>query len=53
MFGNVTALMFVNVTALGNIRLKHDAHMLQACSLGSSHEPRHAGWGIEGPTPQS
>ena len=35
MFGNVTALDGLRVT--GKYRTKHDAHMLQACGLGSSH----------------
>ena len=34
MFGNVTALEGLHVT--GKYRTKHDAHMLQACGLGSS-----------------
>ena len=34
MFGNVTALEGLHVT--GKYRIKHDAHMLQACGLGSS-----------------
>ena len=35
MFGNVAALEGFHVT--GKYGTKHDAHMLQACGLGSSH----------------
>ena len=39
MFGNVTALVGLHVT--GKYRdEKRDAHMLQACGMGSSHEGR-------------
>jgi len=34
MFGNVTALEGLHVT--GKYRTQHDAHMLQACGMGSS-----------------
>ena len=36
MFGNVTALEGLHGT--GKYRTQHDAHVLQACGLGSSHE---------------
>ena len=37
MFGNVTAPVGLHVT--GKYRTQRDAHMLQACGLGSSQEP--------------
>ena len=38
MFGNVTTQEGLHVT--GRYKTKHDAHILQACGLGSSHTSR-------------